>query len=116
MRLFPMILSVTSLLFAFTSATGQQLAPASSIAPSAPPSVEPSPPALDEEIVPTFETRKLARTYIIDIPAPRSQVRDRTGAHLAVHLLSSNLPINFRTQTQCNDAQTFWFALRCITP
>ena len=86
-----MMLNVTSLLFAFSSATGQQLAPASSIAPSATSSPEASPPALDEEIVPTFETQKLARTYILDIPAPRGQVTDRNGAPLAQNQLSYNL-------------------------
>ena len=76
-----MMLKLALLLFTFSSATGQQLAPASSsVAPSATPSAEPSPPALDEEIVPTFETQKLARTYILDIPAPRGQITDRNGA------------------------------------
>ena len=37
----------------------------------------------EETIVPTFETQKLARTYILDIPAPRGQITDRNGAPLA---------------------------------
>ncbi len=41
-------------------------------------------PATEEEtIVPTFETQKLARTYILDIPAPRGQITDRHGVPLA---------------------------------
>jgi len=109
-----MMLNVTSLLFAFSSATGQQLAPASSVAPSATPSVEASPPAIDEEIVPTFETQKLARTYILDIPAPRGQITDRNGAPLAQNQLSYNLAINFPTPLEFNDAETLDFAHRQI--
>src|SRR5437588_11858777 len=80
---FTMMLSVASMLFAFSNSTGQQMGPASSVAPSTAPSPEPSPPAIDQEIVPTFETQKLARTYILDIPAPRGQITDRNGAPLA---------------------------------
>jgi penicillin-binding protein 2 len=101
-----MMLKLALLFFAFSSATGQQLAPASSsVAPSATPSAEPSPPALDEEIVPTFETQKLARTYILDIPAPRGQITDRNGAPLAQNQLSYNLAINFPTPLEFNDAR-----------
>src|SRR5207253_6376480 len=104
------MLNVTLLLFAFSGAMGQQLAPPSSVAPSATPSVEASPPAIDEEIVPTFETQKLARTYILDIPAPRGQITDRTGAPLAQNQLSYNLAINFPTPLEFNDDQTLEFA------
>src|SRR6266536_2631786 len=114
MRRFAMMLNVTSLLFAFSSATGQQLAPAPSIAPSATPSAESSPPALDEEIVPTFETQKLARTYVLDIPAPRGQITDRNGAPLAQNQLSYNLAINFPTPLEFKDAETLDFAHRQI--
>jgi len=109
-----MMLNVTSLLFALSSATGQQLAPASSIAPGAAPSAEPSPPALDEEIVPTFETQKLARTYILDIPAPRGQITDRNGTPLAQNQLSYNLAINFPTPLEFKDGETLDFAHRQI--
>src|SRR4051794_37265393 len=37
-------------------------------------------PAEEETIIPTFETQKLARTYILDVPAPRGQITDRNGA------------------------------------
>jgi len=109
-----MMLNVTSLLLALSSATGQQLAPASSIAPGAAPSAEPSPPALDEEIVPTFETQKLARTYILDIPAPRGQITDRNGTPLAQNQLSYNLAISFPTPLEFKDAETLDFAHRQI--
>jgi len=109
-----MMLSVASMLFAFSNATGQQMGPASSVAPSTAPSPEPSPPAIDQEIVPTFETQKLARTYILDIPAPRGQITDRNGAPLAQNQLSYNLAINFPTPLEFNDAETLDFAHRQI--
>src|SRR5947207_5851429 len=115
MRRFAMMLELALLLFTFSSATGQQLAPASSsVAPSATPSAEPSPPTLDEEIVPTFETQKLARTYILDIPAPRGQITDRNGTPLAQNQLSYNLAINFPTPLEFKDTETLDFAHRQI--
>ena len=61
------------------------------------PTPAPSPSASPEEetIVPTFETQKLARTYMLDIPAPRGQITDRNGVPLAQNRLSYNLAINF---------------------
>jgi len=107
-------LGLISLMMAISNATGQQLAPSPSTAPSATPSEEVSQPALDEEIVPTFETQKLARTYILDIPAPRGQITDRNGAPLAQNQLSYNLAINFPTPLEFNDNQTLEFAHRQI--
>jgi penicillin-binding protein 2 len=101
-------------MMAISNATGQQLAPTPSTSPSATPSEEVSQPALDEEIVPTFETQKLARTYILDIPAPRGQITDRNGAPLAQNQLSYNLAINFPTPLEFNDDQTLDFAHRQI--
>ena len=103
-----------SLMMAISNVTGQQLAPAPSTAPTATPSEEVSQPALDEEIVPTFETQKLARTYILDIPAPRGQITDRNGAPLAQNRLSYNLAISFPTPLDFNDNQTLEFAHRQI--
>jgi len=101
-------------MIAISNATGQQLAPAPSTAPSATPPEEVSQPALEEEIVPTFETQKLARTYILDIPAPRGQITDRNGAPLAQNRLTYNLAINFPTPLEFNDNQTLEFAHRQI--
>jgi penicillin-binding protein 2 len=106
--------SLISLIMANSNATGQQLAAASSTAPAATPSEEVSQPALNEEIVPTFETQKLARTYILDIPAPRGQITDRNGAPLAQNRLSYNLAVNFPTPLEFNDDQTLEFAHRQI--
>ena len=75
------------------------------------PTPAPSPSASPEEetIVPTFETQKLARTYILDVPAPRGQITDRNGAPLAQNRLSYNLVINFPTPLDFSDAQALSF-------
>jgi penicillin-binding protein 2 len=71
----------------------------------------PSPTAAEEEtIVPTFETQKLARTYVLDIPAPRGQITDRHGAPLAQNKISYNLAINFPTPLDFSDAAALRFA------
>ena len=63
----------------------------------------------EEAIIPTFETQKLARTYILDIPAPRGQITDRNGAPLAQNRLSYNLAINFPTPLNFSDAEALRF-------
>src|SRR6266436_7543574 len=68
----------------------------------------------EETIVPTFETQKLARTYMLDVPAPRGQITDRNGAPLAQNRLSYNLVVNFPTPLDFNDNQTLEFAHRQI--
>src|SRR5256886_6728842 len=72
---------------------------------------EPSPTAAadEETIVPTFETQKLARTYILDVPAPRGQITDRNGVPLAQNRISYNLAINFPTPLDFSDAQALSF-------
>src|SRR5213083_2847707 len=89
------ILATPSALFA------QTLAP--SAAPSATPTTE------EETIIPTFETQKLARTYILDVPAPRGQITDRNGVPLAQNRLSYNLAINFPTPLDFSDSQALSF-------
>jgi penicillin-binding protein 2 len=64
----------------------------------------------EETIVPTFETQKLARTYVLDIPAPRGLITDRNGAPLAQNLLSFNLAINFPTPLDFSDPQLLAYA------
>src|SRR6266536_1951938 len=80
---------------------------AQTLQPSAVPSA--SPTAEEETIIPTFETQKLARTYILDVPAPRGQITDRNGVPLAQNRLSYNLAINFPTPLDFSDAQTLSF-------
>ncbi|HXL24840.1 MAG TPA: penicillin-binding protein 2 [Chthoniobacterales bacterium] len=64
----------------------------------------------EETIVPTFETQKLARTYVLDIPAPRGQITDRTGLPLAQNKVSYNLAISFPTPLDFTDAKALGFA------
>src|SRR3989441_6734725 len=85
-------------LLALAEATqAQTLGPAPAVSPSASPE--------EETIVPTFETQKLARTYILDVPAPRGQITDRNGAPLAQNRLNYNLVITFPTPLDFSDAQ-----------
>jgi penicillin-binding protein 2 len=83
---------------------------AQALAPSAVPSTTTLPQTEEETIVPTFETQKLARTYILDVPAPRGQITDRNGESLAQNRLSYSLAINFPTPLDFSDAQTLSFA------
>src|SRR5262245_54959398 len=80
------------------------------LAPSAVSSTTPTPQGDEETIVPTFETQKLARTYILDVPSPRGQITDRNGEPLAQNKLSYNLAINFPTPLDFSDAQVLSFA------
>jgi penicillin-binding protein 2 len=89
---------------------GRSDLPAQALAPSAVPSTSTPPQTEEETIVPTFETQKLARTYILDVPAPRGQITDRNGESLAQNRLSYNLVINFPTPLDFSDAQVLSFA------
>src|SRR5205085_7916424 len=89
---------VLAILISRTAAHAQSPTPQSSSSPD------------EETVIPTFETQKLARTYILDIPAPRGQITDRTGAPLAQNKLSYNLAINFPTPLDFTDAKAISFA------
>ena len=65
--------------------------------------------------MPTWETQKHARTYILNIPAPRGQIVDRNGVPLAQNKLSYNLAINYPTPPEFNDQQAVAFAREKIT-
>jgi penicillin-binding protein 2 len=88
------------------------LLPASVFAQGLPPAASPSPPPTSDEetIIPTFETQKLARTYILDIPAPRGQITDRTGLPLAQNKVNYNLAISFPTPLDFTDTKAVAFA------
>src|SRR5438477_9278459 len=73
------------------------------------PGPSPSTSPEEETIVPTFETQKLARTFMLDVPAPRVQITDRNGAPLAQNRLSYNLVVNFPTPPDFSDAQALSF-------
>src|SRR6266567_737759 len=96
-------LSIALSIFALSATTrAQTLMPTPALSPSASPE--------EETIIPTFETQKLARTYILDVPAPRGQITDRNGAPLAQNRLSYNLVVNFPTPLDFSDAQALSFA------
>src|SRR5437899_708088 len=82
-------------------------AQAQTLSPTAGPN--PSVSAEEETIIPTFETQKLARTYILDVPAPRGQITDRNSAPLAQNRLSYNLVITFPTPLDFSDEQALGF-------
>jgi len=83
---------------------------AQTLMPTSAPATAPGAAPEEETIIPTFETQKLARTYILDVPAPRGQITDRNGAPLAQNRLSYNLVINFPTPLDFSDAQALNFA------
>jgi penicillin-binding protein 2 len=87
-------------------------APAGILAQNPVPSPSPGPEASPEEetIVPTFETQKLARTYILDIPAPRGQIVDRNGLPMAQNKVTYNLAITFPTPLDFTDNAVLNFA------
>src|SRR5881398_1781158 len=100
-------LSIALSIFALSATTrAQTLMPTPAPSPSASPE--------EETIIPTFETQKLARTYILDVPAPRGQITDRNGAPLAQNRLSYNLVVNFPTPLDFSDTQAVSFARQKI--
>jgi penicillin-binding protein 2 len=90
------------------SILGPRVGLAQQVGPPAAASASPTP--FDETIVPTFETQKLARTCILDVPAPRGQITDRNGAPLAQNKLSQNLAITFPTPLDFSDKEALEFA------
>ena len=59
---------------------------------------------------PTWETQKQARTYLLNVPAPRGQITDRHGAPLAQSRVAYNLGLSFPTPLEFNDGQAVNFA------
>ncbi|MEY2483551.1 MAG: penicillin-binding protein 2 [Verrucomicrobiota bacterium] len=92
--------------FALAAALAAPRLAAQSESPSPAPGTAP----FEETIVPTFETQKLARTYVLDIPAPRGLITDRNGLPLAQNRLSYNLAISFPTPLDFSDPQLLAFA------
>src|SRR5688572_19008035 len=74
------------------------------------PSPGPEASPFEETIVPTFETQKQARTYVLDIPAPRGLITDRNGLPLEQNRLSYNLAISFPTPLDFSDPQVLVYA------
>src|SRR5437899_11546940 len=102
--------SLRNLWIALSIVTLSATTRAQTLMPTPAPVATPSALPEEETIIPTFETQKLARTYILDVPAPRGQIPDRNGAPLAQNRLSYNLVINFPTPLNFSDAQALSFA------
>ncbi|HXX41941.1 MAG TPA: penicillin-binding protein 2 [Chthoniobacterales bacterium] len=98
------ILFIASL---FASAAAESLAQLPSPTPVATPVATPE--TEEETIIPTFETQKQARTYVLDVPAPRGEIVDRNGLPLAQNKVAYNLAVNFPTPLDFSDAQAVNF-------
>lgn len=59
---------------------------------------------------PTWETQKQARTFLLNIPAPRGQITDRNGKPLAQTRVAYNLGLSFPTPLEFTDGQAVNFA------
>ncbi|MFM8885339.1 MAG: penicillin-binding transpeptidase domain-containing protein, partial [Chthoniobacterales bacterium] len=59
---------------------------------------------------PTWETQKQARTYLLNIPAPRGQITDRNGLPFAQTRVCYNLGLKFPTPLEFTDSQAITFA------
>ena len=70
--------------------------------------------AQDENLKPTWETQRQARTYLLGIPAPRGQISDRNGEPLAQTRLCHNLGITFPTPLDFSNNKAIEFARRQI--
>ncbi len=70
--------------------------------------------ATDDVLAPTWETQKNARTYLLNIPAPRGQIVDRNGVPMAQMRVAQNLAIHFPTPLQFTDDQAVLFGRQQI--
>jgi penicillin-binding protein 2 len=59
---------------------------------------------------PTWDTQKQARTFVLNIPAPRGQIVDRNGNPLAQTRVSYNLAITFPTPLTFTPEQVMQYA------
>jgi len=64
----------------------------------------------DDSIQPTWETRARARTYRLEIPAPRGQITDRNGVPLALTRVSYNLSLHFPNPFETSDNRILDYA------
>jgi penicillin-binding protein 2 len=85
--------------------------PSAASAPIASVNVEP-PKTITKSpgLTPTWDTQKGARTYVLNIPAPRGQIVDRNGNPLAQTRVSYNLALSFPTPLAFTDAQVMDYA------
>jgi penicillin-binding protein 2 len=84
--------------------------------PAAPPARTDIQPAViampsrpDTGLQPSWETQKLARNYVLEIPAPRGQITDRNGLPFAQTRVAYNLAINFPQPPQFGEQEASRF-------
>jgi len=82
----------------------------STATPSTPESTAPKKPEF--QFQPSWETQKLAHTYLITIPAPRGQITDRNGAAMAQTRIANNLAISFPTPAKLSETDARIYILR----
>ena len=68
-----------------------------------------------DSLAPSWETQKTARTYVLQIPAPRGQITDRLGRPLAQTRISENLALSFPTAPPMTDVDALAFAHQQIS-
>jgi penicillin-binding protein 2 len=73
-------------------------------------SVDTKSPPKTGGLTPSWDTQKQARTYVLNIPAPRGQIVDRNGNPLAQTRVSYNLGVVFPTPLTFTDAQVLQYA------
>lgn len=69
----------------------------------------PASPETENTLQPSWETQKQARTYLLNIPAPRGQIVDRNGNPLAQNRVSYNLALKFPTPANYTETQLLSF-------
>jgi len=92
--------------------------PAQDAAPGAPTPAPPAPADNTEApntLAPSWETQRSARTYILQIPAPRGQITDRQGRPLAQTRVGNNLAISFPASPPMSDSEVLVFASQQIS-
>jgi penicillin-binding protein 2 len=100
---------------AYPVAPGQAVAPGNPAAAVAAPAAGAADEAAPNTIAPSWETQRTARTYFLQIPAPRGQITDRLGRPLAQTRVSYNLALNFPAAPPMSDGETLTFAHEQIT-
>ena len=75
---------------------------------------QPRAPEVVEVPRPTWETQRQARTYLLNVPAPRGQITARDGTPLARTRVAYNLGLTFPTPLEFTESQAVHFARRQI--
>ncbi len=71
-------------------------------------------PPTNLDVAPSWETQKMARSYVFTIPAPRGQIVDRNGIPLAQSRMAYTLAIQFPSPPQFSDAEASRFVFEQV--